>query len=893
MPLSPATRLGPYEIVAPLGAGGMGEVYRARDTKLDRDVAIKVLPDALAMDPLALGRFEREAKAVAALSHPNILAIHDFGTSPGGAGVAVGAIVYAVTELLEGETLRARLEHGPLPPRKALDVAVQIAHGLAAAHEKGIVHRDVKPENVFVTSDGRVKILDFGLAKAAAPRVAGMSQTMTEGTTPGAVLGTVGYMAPEQVRGQGADHRTDIFALGAVLYEMLTGTRAFGRDSPADTLSAILKEDPPELSSRASGVTPALDAIVRRCLEKQPSDRFHSAHDLAIALQALSGPLASGSHPVPGLSGTRRRLLLQVAGAAACLVAGAGLGWVARDRTGAVPQTTSIETRFTIGPPEGATFDWQSKAIALSPDGKKLVLVATKGGRRQLWLRALASTEATPLAGTDDALFPFWSPDSQHVAFFAAGALKRVALSGGPVQTLCRSGHGRGGAWNSEDVIIFSPDTQTALYRIDARGGTPVPLTKIEGSVSDRWPQFLPDGTHFVHFRQSGHAKSRGLYLGSLQTGESHQLLDITSLARYARNHLYYIKDRALVAHPFDAALRRFTGPPVTIAENVGRHGESGPTGYAALSTSAAGVLAYSTIAPLRAELTWFDRAGTKLGVVGSPGGYADPALSPDGKRVVVGRDDPRVGSPDLWVMELSRDVATRLTFGPSQENAASWTATGDTIFFTGDHEGPRTVYRKSASGVGGEERVLGADGSAATVEEITPDGRYLLFSRQERTDWNLYLLPLAGHRSAGSPTAITNTEFNELHSVASPDGRFVAYTSDESGTEEIYVQTFPTAGGKWQVSNAGGDQAHWRGDGRELFYVSRDSKMMSVAITPGASFAAHTPVPLFPVSMPVVGATTFRNNYIVTPDGKRFLVVTTTDDQLKSPITIVVEANQ
>jgi len=883
MPLNPATKLGPYEIVAPLGAGGMGEVYRARDTRLDRDVAIKVLPETLASDPAALARFEREAKSVAALSHPNILAIHDVGTH--------AHVMYAVTELLEGASLRERLDRGALAPRRAIDTAVQIAHGLAAAHEKGIVHRDLKPENVFVTTDGRVKILDFGLAKSAAP--AAVSQTMTEGTTPGAVLGTVGYMAPEQVRGQAADQRSDIFALGAVLYEALTGTRAFRRDSPADTLSAILKEDPPELSSRVSGVAPALDAIVRRCLEKQPSDRFHSAHDLALALQAVSGAAASGSQMAAVAPRRTARRIVQAAGGAALIVAAVAAGWVARGRSLEAPPE-SIETRFTVSPPDGAVFDWQSKAIALSPDGTKLVFVAAKDGKRQVWLRPLSSDVPVALAGTDDALFPFWSPDSRHVAFFADNQLKRVPIAGGPVQVLCRAGHGRGGTWNRGNVIVFSPDTQTPLYKVDAGGGTPTAITTLGGGASDRWPQFLPDDVHFIYLRSSGHAKTRGLYVASLQGGTPEQLADVHSLATYSRGQLYYVNQRALVAHPFDAGMRRFTGPPQTIADNVGRHAESGPTGYVALSVSDTGVLAYSTIEPLRTELTWFDRAGKKTGVVGTPGGYADLALSPDGKRLAVARDDPRVGSPDLWVIELQRGTATRLTFMPSQENGASWTRSGDAVMFTGDHLGPRTIFRKAASGVGAEEAVLRKQSATTeTVEEVTPDGKYLLFGRQQGANWDLYMLPLAGDRGAGPEVPFAKTDFNELHPAASPDGRYVAYTSDESGSEEIYVQPFPTGTGKWQVSNAGGDQAQWSGDGRELFYVSRDAKMMSVRVAAGTTFESQTPVALFPVSMPVSGATTFRNNYVVMPDGKRFLVVTIVPDQLRSPITVVVEGRK
>jgi Tol biopolymer transport system component len=865
----------------------MGVVYRGRDTRLDRDVAIKVLPDAVAADVAALARFEREAKAVAALSHPNILSIYDVGAN--------GAVHYAAMELLDGQTLRERLEGGPLPARKALDIAVQIAHGLSAAHEKGIVHRDLKPENLFVTGDGRVKILDFGLAKntAAIASAATVDRTITQDTTPGAVLGTVGYMAPEQVRGQPADQRSDIFALGAVLHEMLTGHRAFGRDSAADTLSAILKEDPPEVGLQVRGVTPALDAIIRRCVEKQPADRFHSAHDLAIALQAVSGSGSGANSQAAAIGPLRGRRLFPIAIPVAMLVIGAVTGWLVRGRT-AREVARGLEARFTISPPAGSIFDWQSKAIALSPDGTMLVFVATTGGKRQLWIRPLASVDATVLPGTDDALFPFWSPDSRHVAFFSGSELKRVALAGGPVQTLCRAGHGRGGTWNRNNVIIFSPDTQTPLYRVDAGGGTPTPLTKIEGNVSDRWPHFLPDGDHFVHFRQSGEAGRRGIYVGSLTTGESEHLLDAISLANYADGFLYYVNGRALVAQPFDVATRKLKGPPVTIAENVGRHGESGPTAYAALTTSETGVLAYSSIEPLRSELTWFDRTGRKLGVLGPPGGYADPELSPDAGRVVVARDDPRAGSPDLWVMELGRDVATRLTFGASQENAPAWMPRGDAIFFTSDHEGPRSIYRKAVSGVGGETRILGDDADGATVESVTPDGRYLLFSRPTATTaWDTFMVPLDGDPAQRKPAPVLNTVASELHSKPSPDGRFIAYTSDESGNEEIYVQPFPASAGKWQISTAGGDQPRWRADGRELFYVSRDSKMMAVPVSTAAGFEAQRPVTLFPVLMPVAGATTFQSNYVVMPDGQRFLVITTSQDQVKSPITVVMNSRQ
>jgi serine/threonine protein kinase len=670
MSLNAGTRLGAYEIVALVGAGGMGEVYRARDARLARDVAMKVLPAGVADDPERLQRFEQEARAAAALNHPGIPAVYDIGQYE--------AVPYIVSELLEGETLRERLHGGALPVRKAVEYAVQIAHALASAHEKGIVHRDLKPENIFVTSDGRLKILDFGLAKLMQPEraIVGASllPTTPPPTLPGVVLGTIGYMSPEQVRGLDADHRADIFAFGAILYEMLSGRRAFGGNTAIDAMTAILEEDPAGLPTAERHIPSALARIVDRCLEKSPAARFKSADDLAFALEALSSP-SGEREPVVDHTTPRRgeRLAWSVAAVFATVLAG----------TLAVPYirtpVAAPEMRLEVTTP--ATSDPLS--FAISPDGRQLVFAASGDGPPRLWLRPLDTATARPLAGTEGATFPFWSPDSRSVGFFDGSTLKRIDIGGDVPQTLTNAAP-RGGSWNTDGIILFARSAVGPLFRVAASGGEPAAATKLDTPLrSHRFPQFLPDGRQFLFFAQ-GTAESQGIYLGALDDSETKRLTAADAAGVFVSpDWLLFVRQGTLVARHIDLARGELIGDPVTVAGPVSVDGVSQA---AALSVSAEGVVTYRAGGANRRQLAWFDRSGRAIGTLGAPdeNGLSYPRLSPDGRRVAVFRAVQT--NNDIWLLDSVR--STRLTFDPSLDRFPIWSSDGSRIVFV-DTKGP------------------------------------------------------------------------------------------------------------------------------------------------------------------------------------------------------------
>lgn len=873
----------------------MGEVYIARDEKINRDVAIKVLPAAFSADAERLRRFEQEVQATGALNHPNILVVYDVGTHDGAP--------YVVSELLEGETLRERMGGSALPQRKAIDYALQIAHGLAAAHEKGIVHRDLKPENLFVTKDGRVKILDFGLAKLLGAAEGAESQTEVPtrrvDTDPGVVMGTIGYMSPEQLRSRPADHRSDIFSFGAILYEMLSGKRAFRGESTADTMSAILREDPPDLSETNKTVNPALERVVNHCLEKSPAERFHSARDLAFAIEALSGSAAmSGSTAtilatIPTSRRKRRELLAWIA-AAIFLISTVALAALYFRR--AEPRAETM--RFSLPVPEKATF---GDAHALAPDGRRLVFVVTSGGGvTSLWVRALDATVARELPGTEGASFPFWSPDSRFIGFFAGNKLKKIDASGGPAQALGDvTADARGGAWGADGTILFTPAFTTPLYKVSAAGGAAAtPATELDGSrkqTSHRWPSFLPDGRRFLYFSRSTLKEAEGIYVGSLDAKESKFLLNTNVLAAYApataggaTGHLLFMRDKTLVAQPFDAARLQLSGEPFVVMEGVLNFpGDGGPTAYAAFSVSANGHLSYLTGKESLTQMVWFDRAGNSLGSVVPPGEYHEPWLSPDGKRIVVGRKDTQ--SQDIWLLDVARGTMTRFTFDPADDVCPLWSPDGSRIIFSSTRAGKFALYQKISSGAGSDELLLGTDYDTFADDWTTTakDGEFLIYETADpKTRFDLYVLPLFGDRK---PVPFLQTEFNETHAQFSPDGRWVAYVSDESGRAEVYVQSFPVSGGKWQVSTTGGDQPQWRRDGRELFYVTPDKRLMAAAVTPGASFEAGAPATLFATRIPTTSSIDDRNSFVPAADGQRFLVNNLVEEGNTQPITLVL----
>jgi Tol biopolymer transport system component len=868
--------LGPYRVLELIGAGGMGEVYRAHDSKLDRDVAIKVLPEALAADPVALARFEREAQAVAALSHPNILGIFDFGVD--------GGAPYAVMELLEGQTLREQLGGGPLPPRKAVEYALQIAAGLAAAHARGITHRDLKPENVFVTRDGQVKILDFGLAKQRTTVAAGESVAVTGHvqTGPGTVLGTVGYMSPEQVRGREVDHRADIFALGAVFYELLAGRRAFQGTTPADTMSAILKEDPPDPSATAAArIPPALDRIVRRCLEKNPDERFQSTRDVAFALEAISSS-GSGAVAAPAESARPRslgaRLPWLVCGA---LIVGvlAGVAWWRHS----IPEAQTMY----FSPP----FAFTARDIAIAPDGHTVAVVGYRDSARKdvLWLYDVGSQEARSLADTEGATCPFWSADGTFLAFFADGKLKKIRAAGGPALTLCDAPSGRGGTWNQDGVIIFAPsgDLQSGLYRISDAGGTKTPVTTPDasrGEDSHRWPMFLPDGKHFLYLAATfgGGGDADRLFMGRLDSNEKRFVVKTSANAAYAPpGYLVYYRDRTLYGQRFDLNTLELTGEPIAVLTEIQY-----------LSRIAKAVFAVSNNGLLFAQknseaslsrLAWFDRKGNEAGMVGTPDTYANVALARDGRSVAVDKTDTRNQNDDVWTFDLQAQRAKRLTFDPGNDAMPVWSPDGARLVFSSNRQHLFNLYVKNADGAQ-EEKLIEHGDSDSDPNDWSRDGKYILYT-YGRDLWVVTFPELKSRLFLKASSTIKNGQF-------SPDGKWVAYTSNESGKWEIYVTSFPEARGKWQVSIGGGEQPRWGRNGEELFYLSQEEKIMAVRVKLGASVDSGTPAALFQANPRVSVANHEQANYDVDQAGQRFLINTSVKSVTTQPLSIVLNWN-
>jgi eukaryotic-like serine/threonine-protein kinase len=888
--LTPGTRLGVYQITAPLGEGGMGAVFRARDTKLDRDVAIKVLPEAFAHDAERLARFTREAKTLAALNHPHIAAIYGLEESSG--------VTALVMELVEGEDLSQRISRGAIPLDEALPIAKQIAEALEAAHEQGIIHRDLKPANIKVRADGTVKVLDFGLAKAldahASSATADNSPTITSPamTQAGMILGTAAYMAPEQAKGRPVDRRVDIWAFGAVLFEMLSGTRAFEGEGIADTLGNVMKVDP-DWQQLPVSIPPRVVQVVRACLQKNPKQRLDSAQGVRLALEGAFETAAPQTTSSVTASASRGRAAWMVA-ATAVLTAGAlalpTVRYLRQTPPPAPPETrTEVVTPATDRP----------TSFALSPDGRQVVFVAADDGPSRLWLRPLATTTAQPLAGTEGATYPFWSPDSRAVAFFANGQLKRIDLNSGTPQTLApASGNPRGGSWNADGVILCVPSTSGPLVRVPATGGAPVAVTTLDQQRRQRFPSFLPDGRHFLFYAQ-GTPDTAGIYLGSLDAPDTHRLTAADAAGVYWASpsvpedgRLLWVRAGTLVAQRLDLARAALTGDPVTLADAVAVDLSASA---AAVSVSASGLVAYRSGAGSRRQLTWVDRSGKALGLLGPPeeNGLTTPSVSPDGQRVVVSRTIQ--GNTDLWLLDAAR--TSRFTFDAAANRLPIWSPDGTRIAFSSNPTGTTfDLYLKAAGGAGAEE-LLVASPQLKVPTDWSADGRFLLyFSPDPQTSTDLWVLPLEGDRT---PWVFLKTPFEERQGTFSPDGRWVAYSSNESGRDEIHIRPFagPAAsgasasqvGGQWQVSTAGGTFPRWRADGRELYYLAPTGAMMAAPITvTGATLAPGAPVALF--STRVVGGGTdasLGRNYDVTRDG-RFLINTVLDEAA-APITLLM----
>jgi eukaryotic-like serine/threonine-protein kinase len=886
MSLGPGARLGPYEIVSAIGAGGMGEVYLATDTNLGRQVAIKVLPEAFAQDAERLARFEREAKTLASLNHPHIAQIYGLEKSSG-----VHALVM---ELVEGEDLSQRIARGPIPLDEALPIVKQIAEALEAAHEQGIIHRDLKPANIKVRSDGTVKVLDFGLAKALEPAVAAgrdasLSPTITSPammTSVGVLLGTAAYMSPEQARGKAADRRSDIWAFGCVVYEMLAGRPLFNAVGIADTLARVITKEP-DYSVLPANMPLAILRLLRRCLQKEWKNRLADISDAKLEIhEALAELTAEKSARItaPGRARERGVLAVAVLAIVTALVAG-----VLSYRRSPAPDTRVYRSSILLPPGTSFGVVIPSSRFALSPDGRQLAFVAaTAGGVSQLWLQPLDGLSAHPLPGTEGAASPFWSPDNRSIAFYAGGKLKIVDAAGGTPITLADAIGNPGGAWNRDNVILFSSiGTGSVIRRISASGGMPSPVTKLEDTnrETQHWaPFFLPDGRHFLYVAagsKSGPNTLNGIYVTSLESPDRKLLVRGGSNAKYAEGHLFFMKGQTLMSQPFDPDRLELTGTPVPIAEEVAVGGLSGSFGGYAVSDN--GVLAYQRGAGGDvSQLIWVDRTGKQLETIADLAEYGDVELSPDGRRVAVSIGTATGTTRDIWLVDLLRGLRTRFTFDPLQDILPTWSPNGDEIFFSSNRHGIYEIYRKVTSGSGNDDVLHSSDSGNEFPLSWSRDSRFALIGRGAAGAGDIWVLPLSGDQK---PYPFVESSFDEYPAVFSFDGRWVAYASNESGRYEVYVAPFPKRGGKWQVSTAGGNYPRWRRDGRELFYLAPDNRLTAATVNgEGSGFEigiAHT---LFETRTLVNS----RYMYDASPDGQRFLINTRVE-QVSQPITLVV----
>jgi Tol biopolymer transport system component len=871
-------RVAHYSIVDKLGEGGMGVVYKARDTHLDRFVAIKVLPEAFSRDPDRLARFTREAKVMASLNHPNIATVHGVEDS--------GGVSVLVMEVVEGPTLAQRIALGAVPLEEALPIARQMAEALEYAHEHGVIHRDLKPANIKITSEGRVKVLDFGLAKALAqeagpqagtPGDPADSPTQTMRTTSaGIILGTAAYMAPEQVRGQSVDRRADIWSFGVVLYEMLTGRQLIGGPTISDTLAAVLTSEP-DLTPVPAGAR----RIVERCLRKDPHQRWQAMGDVRIAMEEVPAGGITEAAPAP----LWKSMLPWIAAGVLAILA-ATLAFIhLREKPAEMPMV-----RLTFGAPDKTVFSRDPRVLgggviapfAVSPDGRRVVFGATSAdGKSQLWVRSLDALAAQPLAGTEGASNPFWSPDSRSIGFAADGKLKRIDVSGGTALTLADAPASQGGTWSRDGVVLFVPRSLTAVQRVPAAGGALSAAAKLDEAnkeVGHRWPWFLPDGRHFlfaaVRTQNTDHAT---IHAGSLDSPERKVLLEADSSAVYAGGYLLFLRESTLMAQPFDPGRLTTTGDAVPIAENIVR-----------FSVSESGVLGYATRGRNDQNLAWFDRSGRRLSTVADPGTLGRIHSSPDGKKAAVSINSGN--NQDIWIYDLLRGLRTRFTFDAAVESEAVWSPDGRTIAFSSNRKGHEDLYRKASDGTGVEE-LLFADDLDKRPKSWSPDGKFLLYSAvSPKTQDDIWILPLTPERAGAplKPYPFLQTAFWETREQFSPDGRWVVYQSNESGRNEIYVALFPSAGGKRQVSTGGGITPRWRRDGKEIIYISPDRKLVAVEVSmKGATLEFGEARLLFgPLEAVQIVLGFF---YDVSADGQRFLLVVPSEGDTSGALTLVL----
>jgi eukaryotic-like serine/threonine-protein kinase len=871
MALSVGTKLGPYEIVAPLGAGGMGEVYRAKDMRLGRDVAIKILPKELSADAARKQRFEREAKTISGLNHPNICTLHDVGSQDG--------VDYLVMECVEGETLAARLQKGPIPLEQVLRYGAQIADALDKAHRAGIVHRDLKPGNVMLAASG-AKLLDFGLAKPAATGISGLTLTGAVPTSPvtqeGTIVGTFQYMSPEQVEGKEVDGRSDIFSLGAVLYEMVTGKKAFEGKSQLSVASAILEKEPTPITT-VKPLTPAtLEHAVKKSLAKLPDERWQSASDLSSELKWIgeSGLLQTvGAARAPTHRKLIERLAWPIAGALAVALITLVIG------NTKLPEQTMYFPAPMLVP---------ARDVAVAPNGRTVAVVAYLEAARKnaLWIYELGSPGAKSLADTQGATYPFWSADGRFLAFFANGKLKKLELSGGPVQTICDAPSGRGGTWNKDGIIVFTPvaSSGVGLYRIPASGGTATQISKLDtgrGELSHRWPMFLPDDRHYLYMAANfaGQKGVDAIFLGSLDSDEKRFIVEADGNAAYAApGYLLFYRDKTLLAQRFDLKSFALTGEPTTILTDLQYQPQIKRVVF---SASEHGLLvAQSGSGVALSQLVWSDRNGVQSSPVGKPEVYGNLLLAPNGKSVAVSITDVASQNTDVWTFDLQRGSAKRLTFDPAADSVPIWSPDATRLVFSSNRKTNNDLYLKDSDG-SEQEKLIVQGGVNNFANDWSKDGKYILYARDADL-WFATIPELKTTLFLKAPSVARNGQF-------SPDGKWVAYASNETGRWEIYVTSFPEARGKWQVSTGGGEQPRWRGDGKELFYLSSDAKMMAAPVTTGSNFDAGTPVALFQATPrePVPLYDLFA--YDVTRDGQRFLILTQLKQAETSPMSIVL----
>jgi serine/threonine protein kinase/Tol biopolymer transport system component len=883
MPLTTGTKLGPYEIQAPLGAGGMGEVYRALDTRLDRAVAVKVLASHLSSSPELKQRMEREGRAISSLNHPHICQLYDIGSQNG--------TDYLVMEFLEGETLAERLRKGAMPLAEILKIGIAVAEALAVAHRNGIVHRDLKPGNIMLTPGG-AKLMDFGLAKPLGVQVASGSGSappsftaaatmsgpspLSPLTTAGSIIGTIQYMSPEQIEGKEADARSDIFAFGTVLYEMVAGKRPFSGKSQISLASSILESDPAPISAVKPQTPPAFEHVVTTCLQKNPEERYQTAHDIKLELQWIAADKSSSAAaPVTPSPRSRERLGWAAALVAAMVLTAAAAVFFYH------PVQSAHSIRAVIDPPEKTTLNLTGDAAGppvLSPDGSFIAFAATGAdGKTGLWVRPTNALEAHVLAGTDGAIFPFWSPDSRSLGFFAEGKLRTIDLDVGSAQVVCDAPLGRGGTWGPGGVILFSPTPSAPLLRVSASGGTPVEITKVDAALhtSHRWPFFLPDSKHFlyvaIHHDPSKSANNT-VYYASLDGRENRPLFRSQSNAVYASGFILFGRSDQIMAQPFNPSAGTLGGEPQSVAKGVMNDAS---TWHMDASASSDGLLIFGSGASGNLQLVWMDRNTKQTSTVANDlPDLQGAALSPLGDRVAL---QLNAGETDIWVLDLARGVRTRLTFGPIGNTYPIWSPDGKWIAYASARNGHFGLSRKSSDGSGAEETLL-TDIDLPVLEDWSRDGKYLLYSlpvpggplRQ------IFTLPLEGERKPSS--VVERGAFGKI----SPDGRWLAYQSAESGRLEVYVMPFGGGQGKWQVSANGGAVPHWSMDGKELYYMDLTFNLFAVPVT-NAGGALQFGV----AEKLIANWSSPQVFYDVSPDGKKILL-DRVEQQVSQSVTVV-----